>query len=181
MIYREYLTKTAGEIAEPEVQMVDESSDIASAAKAMRNAGVTSVLICRDKIPVGIVTEKDLVYRVVAEHKSPFKTNVGKIMSAPVITIDETEPVKDAIALMKMKHIRRLPVTSKGEIIGMLTLRAIVGNSNAQTLELPDVGLPSGVLCPYCQSAFESNQDLSKHIDRLHLGSGLLEGDLRKW
>jgi len=35
--------------------------------------------------------------------------------------------------------------------------------------------------CPYCDSAFNSNEELSKHIDRVHIGSGLLEGDVRKY
>ncbi|MGI0064313.1 MAG: hypothetical protein ACREAL_05515 [Nitrosopumilaceae archaeon] len=39
----------------------------------------------------------------------------------------------------------------------------------------------SKVSCPYCESIFESNEDLSKHIDRIHAGSGLLEGDFRKF
>jgi len=37
------------------------------------------------------------------------------------------------------------------------------------------------ISCPYCQSEFESKEDLSKHIDRIHGGSGLLEGDKRRW
>ncbi len=39
----------------------------------------------------------------------------------------------------------------------------------------------SSVLCPYCQSKFKDKLDLSKHIDRIHTGSGLLEGDKRQW
>ncbi|AFU57202.1 zinc finger C2H2 domain-containing protein [Candidatus Nitrososphaera gargensis Ga9.2] len=39
----------------------------------------------------------------------------------------------------------------------------------------------SGVSCPYCASKFKDNEELSKHIDRIHHGSGLLEGDSRKW
>jgi Zn-finger nucleic acid-binding protein len=39
----------------------------------------------------------------------------------------------------------------------------------------------SEVSCPYCQSVFKDNEELSKHIDRIHSGSGLLEGDVRKW
>jgi signal-transduction protein with cAMP-binding, CBS, and nucleotidyltransferase domain len=174
--------KKSGEIADREPHTIKESDDVVSAAKTMKDAGVTSLLVInKDRDPVGIITEKDLVYKLVAEHKSPYKTSVGKIMSSPLVTVDETTPVSDAITLMKNRHIRRLPVTNKGQIIGMLTLKAIVGNSNEQMLELADVELPSGALCPYCQSSFSGKEELSKHIDRLHLGSGLLEGDLRQW
>jgi hypothetical protein len=77
-----------------------------------------------------------------------------------------------------------MPVTKEEKIAGMLTLTSIVGNSHEKRMELIDVELPAAIskaVCPYCQSRFDNNEDLSKHIDRLHLGSGLLEGDLRQW
>ncbi len=46
---------------------------------------------------------------------------------------------------------------------------------------LPILELPKGVSCPYCGSTFENKIDLSKRIDRIHIGGGLLEGDLRRW
>ena len=60
-----------------------------------------------------------------------------------------------------------------------------MGNNHDDSVALAEVELPaaleSKVMCPYCQSSFSNKEELSKHIDRLHLGSGLLEGDLRKW
>ena len=55
---------------------------------------------------------------------------------------------------------------SEGIIVGM------VGNSNDNNPRIS---------CPYCASKFKDNEELSKHIDRIHHGSGLLEGDLRRW
>jgi hypothetical protein len=46
---------------------------------------------------------------------------------------------------------------------------------------MTDTNKQDGVACPYCQSRFKDNEELSKHIDRIHHGSGLLEGDSRKW
>ena len=71
----------------------------------------------------------------------------------------------------------------KGRVIGILTLRSIMGHDSSRSIELADVEVPKQVqiMCPYCQSKFENKQDLSKHIDRLHLGAGLLEGDVRQW
>jgi signal-transduction protein with cAMP-binding, CBS, and nucleotidyltransferase domain len=126
---------------------------------------------------VGIVTEKDILYRVVAEHRSPFKTILREIMSWPLITIDESAQIKDAVILMRANGIRRLPTTPQGKVMGMLTLKSIIGNSDDRSVELADVELSTQVRCPYCQSKFENKEDLSKHVDRLHLGSGLLEGD----
>jgi signal-transduction protein with cAMP-binding, CBS, and nucleotidyltransferase domain len=150
----------------------------------MRQKGVSSVLVSRAaaKEPAGIITERDILYRLVAEHRSPFKTVLKEIMSTPLIVIEESALVKDAIALMRKNGIRRMPVTKEGKIVGMLTLKSVIGDSREKSIELIEVEQRAGKLaCPYCGSKFESKDDLSKHIDRLHLGSGLLEGDLRQW
>lgn len=185
-MYQEYADKKAVDVAERDVVILDELVCVADAAREMRKKGVSSVLVTRtaDMQPVGIVTERDILYRVVAEHRGPFKTALKDVMSSPLIVIDESKLVKDAIVLMRKNGIRRMPVTKEGKIIGMLTLKSIIGDSHEKRIELIDVELPaaiSQVACPYCGSKFENKQDLSKHIDRLHLGSGLLEGDLRQW
>jgi signal-transduction protein with cAMP-binding, CBS, and nucleotidyltransferase domain len=182
-MHQDYADKKAGDVAEKDVLVLDGSTYIAYAAKAMRDAGVSSVLVGRYEKLAGIVTEKDILYRVVAEHRSPFKTVLKDVMSSPLITIDESVSVKDAIVLMRKNGIRRMPVTKNGEIVGLLTLRSIIGNSRERSIELAEVELPGAkneIACPYCLSKFESKEDLSKHMDRLHLGSGLLEGDLRQ-
>jgi signal-transduction protein with cAMP-binding, CBS, and nucleotidyltransferase domain len=183
LVYSDYLSKKAGDVAEKDITIIDEAKDVATAARMMRDERISSILVSRNNIPVGIVTEKDILYRVVAENKGPFKTLLKEVMSTPLVTMDETTLVKDAIYAMRNKDIRRMPITRNGKIISILTLRSIVGNTSEGRIELADTELPVGnqVMCPYCQSKFESKQDLSKHIDRLHLGSGLLEGDLRQW
>lgn len=185
-MYQEYADKKAGDIAERDVLVMDESVCVADAARAMRQKGVSSVLVSKTTAmePVGIVTERDILYRLVAEHRSPFKTVLKDVMSSPLIVVDESVHVKDAIVLMRKNSIRRMPVTKEGKIVGMLTLKSVIGDSRGKSIELIDVELPtaiSKVACPYCESKFESKEDLSKHMDRLHLGSGLLEGDLRQW
>jgi len=185
-MYQEYADKKAADVAETNIVIMDEEVCIADAARAMRKKGVSSVLVSRtlDMQPVGIVTERDILYRVVAEHRGPFKTPLKSVMSSPLVTIDGSALVKDAVILMRKNGIRRLPVTNGGKILGMLTLKSIIGDSHERRIELIDLDLPaakSNAACPYCGSEFASNQDLSKHIDRLHLGSGLLEGDLCKW
>ena len=180
------LSRKAIDLAERNVVALDESTTVADAARIMRKRGLLSVLVSsRNKSYIGIVTEKDILYRVVAENRGPFKTFLREIMTAPLITIDAEASVKDTVELMRAKCIRRLPVATEGNGIGILTLRSIVGNSLDQAVELVEVDLPAdsptAVKCPYCQSGFKDAEELSKHIDRLHLGSGLLEGDVRQW
>lgn len=184
----DYLSRKAIEIAETDLVVLHEATTVGYAAKVMKNKAISSVLVSRDdsRQPIGIVTERDMLYRVVADNIGPFKATLREVMSSPLITVDETTSVMDAVILMRTKGIRRLPVTKDGAIVGILTLRSVVGNSFGKSIDLADVELPDKIteykiLCPYCQSRFDNKQDLSKHIDRLHLGSGLLEGDLRRW
>jgi len=70
--------------------------------------------------------------------------------------------------------------------VGIVTLMSLVGNMPLRNIDLAELEAPAPpsnvtVNCPYCQSKFSGKKDLSSHIDRIHLGSGLLEGDLRKW
>ena len=185
-MYQEYANERAGDFAETNIVMLDEEVCIADAARAMRKKGVSSVLVNRtpDTEPIGIVTERDILYRVVAEHKGPFETALKSVMSSPLVTIEESALIKDAVILMRKNGIRRLPVTKSGKILGMLTLKSIIGDSHERRVDLIDLDLPaakSKTACPYCSSKFDTSQELSRHIDRLHIGSGLLEGDLRKW
>jgi CBS domain-containing protein len=181
----DYLTKRAGDLAEKNIVSADEEIIVTDAAKIMRDKSISSILVTKSSQPVGIVTERDIIYRAVANNNNnePFKTTLKDIMSTPLITIDESNAVKDAIIRMRKNNIRRIPVVAKdGKIVGMLTLKSIIGNSAQSIVELPEVDLSSKqIMCPYCGSKFEDKQALSTHIDRLHLGSGLLEGDLRQW
>jgi signal-transduction protein with cAMP-binding, CBS, and nucleotidyltransferase domain len=115
-----------------------------------------------------------------------FKVRIAKIMTTPLITADKQMSCIKAIKLMREKSIRRLPIMDHGNIIGIVTLMSLVGNiplRNIDLLELekPEISETPVLECPYCQSKFNDKMELSKHVDRIHLGSGLLEGDLRKW
>jgi len=77
-------------------------------------------------------------------------------------------------------------VLDDGKIIGVVTLMSIVGNAPSRSVDLAEIEIPAiqsnlSIRCPYCQSEFTDKSELSSHIDRIHLGSGLLEGDLRNW
>lgn len=176
------------EIMEKSIVILDESTSVSEAAQIMKTRGISSILVKdhhSDAIK-GIVTERDILYRVVAQAKGTFKVNIGSIMSSPLVTIEKETPCKEAIMIMRKKEIRRLPITDKGNVVGIVTLKSLVGNMpirNIDLVELEVSATPSNVNvnCPYCQSKFDGKRELSSHIDRIHLGSGLLEGDLRKW
>jgi CBS domain-containing protein len=133
----------------------------------------------------------------------PYKITLKKIMSPTVITIDQESSTAEAISLMRSKHIRRLVVTKKVTdnggrggssnndheyATGIVTLMSIIGNIPSNSIDLAELEVPSDIIekeniiivCPYCRSRFENNAEMSKHIDQIHIGSGLLEGDLRQ-
>lgn len=144
-----------------------------------------------------------MLYRVLAKNMGPYKVTLKKIMSSPVITIDQQSSTAEAISLMRSKHIRRLVVTKKvtdnnsgdGDSIdreyatGVVTLMSMTGNIPSNSIDLAELEVPRDIIekenikivCPYCQSVFENKEEMSKHIDQIHIGSGLVEGDVRQW
>lgn len=177
--------KKVGELANSNMLVMEESAIVAQAAKAMKKKDSSCVFVSRKdtKDLVGIITERDVLYRVVAESIGPFKITLNEIMRAPLISIDESATAMEAVNLMRKEGIRRLAVKRNGEIFGFVTLLSVAGNVPSQSVGIGQIETSpsnSEIACPYCGSGFESKQDLSKHVDRLHIGSGLLEGDLRQ-
>jgi CBS domain-containing protein len=161
---------------------VTDSDSVAEAARAMQKVGATEAIVTAGMVPKGIVTERDILYKVVAAGKNPSIVKVREIMSSPVETIDEGSKVGEAIARMTQLGIRRLAVTREGKIVGMVTQKAMVSGNVGQNIRLPELAAPSGFACPYCGSTVKTKEELSKHIDRDHLGGlGLLQGNFMKW
>jgi len=175
------LKRPVSEFAREEIIRVDESETVSNAAKKMRERRETSVLVTRRGEPIGIVTEKDIVYRLVAESRDPNRVPLKQIMSTPLLTIPNNATVEQAIALMAQKNVRRLVVIRDTQILGLITRMSVVGDLRSQIAPLATLEPRKGSQCPYCGSIFPDRDALSKHIDRTHIGSGLLEGDVRKW
>jgi CBS domain-containing protein len=91
------------------------------AAKLMRDRGVGSVFVTQDDEPVGIVTERDMLYKIVAEDLPAAHVLLRKIMSSPLVSVSEDTPVRKAIQIMQDKGFRRLLVTREGKATGMIT------------------------------------------------------------
>ena len=100
----------------PETKVID-------IAKIMKDKSIGSVIIVLENKPVGIVTERDLVSRVVAIGEDPSDLKVSKIMSKPPIAVIEVTTLTDAINVMKEKRIRRLIVVdNEDKVTGILTI-----------------------------------------------------------
>jgi CBS domain-containing protein len=84
------------------------------------------IVIERDETPVGIITEKDLIERVVEPNRDIDVTLVQEVMSKPIVTIESDETVAEALRVMHEKNIRRLAVTSEDLFVGIITERRLL-------------------------------------------------------
>ena len=98
---------------------IDVQATVLEAAKLMHQQDVGDLVVMEGKVTKGIVTERDLVRRVMAQKKT-FETKVSEIMSHPLITIDEESSLRDAARKMIKYRIRRLPVTRKDILVGII-------------------------------------------------------------
>lgn len=103
----------------------DEETPVDSVAKIMGEKRTGSVIITSQGEPIGIFTERDLLTKFLAEDRS-LKIEVGKACSSPLITAPMGISVHDAAFIMTSKHIRRLPITREGELVGILTARDLL-------------------------------------------------------
>ena len=94
---------------------------VKEAAALMRDEKVGSLIIVEDALPVGIVTERDFLNKIVAENKVPSKTLVKDIMTSPLITATAKESLSDAAKRMSTMHVRRLPVVKSDVLVGVFT------------------------------------------------------------
>jgi len=102
------------------------SDNVLSVVNKMVAHKIGAVIIASGGRPVGIITERDILERIVNARKDPDKTKVSEIMSKPIITIEYNEPISKALKLMREKDIRRLAVTRGGNLIGIVTERRIL-------------------------------------------------------
>jgi len=115
----------AGRIARS-IITIDEDASIVDASKAMADSNRGSVVVTRAGETVGILTERDVMRRVVARALDPGSVRVKEAMTTTPVTIEGDRPLREAIDLMNRKGVRRMLVTEKGKIVGIFTLRDIV-------------------------------------------------------
>ena len=87
----------------------------------MARLGIGGVLVVEGKKVIGIITERDLLTRLLARNRKPQKIPCKDIMSKPVTRIDAGASVGDAIRIMERKGIKKLPVEKNGNLVGIIT------------------------------------------------------------
>jgi signal-transduction protein with cAMP-binding, CBS, and nucleotidyltransferase domain len=100
---------------------VDYNQSIGEAARTMRDWGVGAVLVVRNESLYGLVTDRDLVVRAVAEARGADEP-VGPLSSANLVGVDANADVREAMRLMRRHAVRRLPVLEDGQVTGIVSL-----------------------------------------------------------
>ncbi len=105
-----------------DVVTVDPDESVLEAACKMKETGVSSLVVARDKKVLGIITRSDFIDRVVSEAKDPRTTKASEIMTRNVQTISPDSGIMDALRVMKENRFSQLPVVSNDELVGIIAI-----------------------------------------------------------
>ena len=113
------------------------SASVVEAARLMREQHVGSLPITDDEQLVGMITDRDITTRVVAEAADPQKTSVEEIYSRELISVEPDKDLEEALQLMASYQVRRLPVVENGRLVGIVAQADIaLGENEKKTGEL---------------------------------------------
>jgi CBS domain-containing protein len=116
------MARTVEEVMTRDPRTVNADDAIVEAARIMRDSDIGDVVVMEDGQVTGIVTDRDLAVRAVAEGRDPEPTTVGEIATTGIQAIEPDASVDDALRMMREHDIRRLPVTKNGRPVGILSL-----------------------------------------------------------
>jgi len=108
-----------------EVMTIDENSTVKEAAEIMNKFEIGCLIAIRKGKAMGIITERDILKRVVAEAKDSTKTKVKDIMSSPLVVVEPNMDLEEAVRLMFQMKIKKLPVVDEKRLVGLVTLTDI--------------------------------------------------------
>lgn len=111
------------------VKTVRTDDTVLEAVSKMNKFRIGSVVVTNNGRQVGIVTERNIMERIVEPRLDPMMVRVKEIMSSPVITIESNAGLDEAVQVMVKKSIKKLPVTEGGKVMGILSTTDIVRSS----------------------------------------------------
>lgn len=129
--------RTAGDLCSREVATALRSTSLGDVARLLRQRHVGCVVVVDEtpdgRVPVGLLTDRDIVTAVVAREVSPLLLRAGDVMTEDVVTLLDTASIHEAVAMMRHRRVRRMPVVAAGgELVGLLAaddvLRLLAGD-----------------------------------------------------
>jgi CBS domain-containing protein len=120
------MRKTVQDAMTADPVTISRSNSVVDAAKLMESADVGSVPVVDGGTPVGILTDRDITIRVVAQGRDPNSTQVGEIATDQPYYVEPGQDLDEALELMAYRKVRRLPVVEDGMLVGMLAQADVV-------------------------------------------------------
>jgi CBS domain-containing protein len=120
------------DIMTKDVVKISPDKTVLEAAEIMDSKTLGCLIITQNDEPVGIVTERDIVRRIVAK-KLPYTVQVSEIMSKNLVVTDQESSLKEAARLMSTHKIRRLPVVKEGKLVGIVVASDFVRNAGKKS------------------------------------------------
>ena len=188
-------------IMETDAVIMEGEKTVMDAINKMQEKNAKVVLISHQGEAVGLVSKSDILFKVAAKSLPLNKVKLREIMSSPVYSLPPHSTLQEALNFMDKYEIKQIIVSTGSAILGVLKRASIYENVQKASMSSVDSlteGAPMCIInpnavkyvkdlssakavCPYCESPFDDKNTLSKHIDRLHGGAGLLEGDSRQY
>lgn len=117
---------TLESIARSPVPTVLQSTRVSEIARIMVKQNVGAVVVARDYEPLGIITERDILERVILANKGLDEVVAQEIMTAPLLTIDSNRTIEEALEIMHKNQLRRLVVVKGEKLVGIVTERRLL-------------------------------------------------------
>jgi CBS domain-containing protein len=114
-------------IARQKILTAGKETTVSEAARLMKKMNVSAVMVVEKEKLIGIVTERDVVFRVLAESRDPKTTRLAEVMTAKPQTITPDRPFGHALHLMYESGFRHVPVVEHGRPVGMVSARDVLG------------------------------------------------------
>ena len=142
------MAKSVRDAMTEDPRSIGASASVVEAARVMREEHIGSLPITDDEQLVGMITDRDITTRVVAEAADPKMTSVGDVVSRDLISIEPDEDLEEAVQLMASHQVRRLPVVENGRLVGIVAQADVALNlreNEQRTGELVEaISEPSG-------------------------------------
>jgi CBS domain-containing protein len=130
------MTKSVRDAMTEDPRSIGASASVVEAARLMREQHIGSLPVTEDERLVGMITDRDITTRVVAESAVTETTSVGDVYSRDLISVGPNNDLEEALQLMARHQVRRLPVVENGRLVGMIAQADIALKEKERTGEL---------------------------------------------
>jgi CBS domain-containing protein len=118
----EHMARTVSEVMTQKPVALQAGTTLVEATRAMRDHDVGNVVVLKDDSVCGIVTDRDVAIRAVADGRDPARTVLSEICSQELATVSPQDSIERAVELMRERAVRRLPVVENGRPIGIVSI-----------------------------------------------------------